>query len=75
MIKVARPGGGDFARHYDWRVKGLSSHFVWTNHGKESIALDLKDDEQLGWLKALISKATSFSHSSLTPTKAPNACP
>ena len=42
VIKVERPGAGDFARAYDDRVRGLSSHFVWTNRGKESVALDLK---------------------------------
>jgi itaconate CoA-transferase len=57
VIKVERPGAGDFARGYDSRVNGLSSHFVWTNRSKESIALDLKDPQQLHWLKALIAKA------------------
>ena len=42
VIKVERPGGGDFARGYDQRVSGLSSHFVWTNRSKESLTLDLK---------------------------------
>ena len=42
MIKIERPGGGDFARSYDTRVRGLSSHFVWTNRSKESLALDVK---------------------------------
>ena len=44
VIKVERPGSGDFARAYDTRVKGLSSHFVWTNRSKESLTLDLKHD-------------------------------
>ncbi|HTH81019.1 MAG TPA: CaiB/BaiF CoA-transferase family protein [Ramlibacter sp.] len=57
VIKVERPGPGDFARAYDTRVKGLSSHFVWTNRSKESLALDLKDPPQLEVLKKLISKA------------------
>jgi crotonobetainyl-CoA:carnitine CoA-transferase CaiB-like acyl-CoA transferase len=57
VIKVERPGPGDFARAYDTRVKGLSSHFVWTNRSKESLALDLKDPPQLEALKKLISKA------------------
>ena len=39
VIKIERPGTGDFARGYDQRVRGLSSHFVWTNRGKESLAL------------------------------------
>ncbi len=44
VIKVERPGSGDFARGYDQRVNGLASHFVWTNRSKESLALDLKQD-------------------------------
>ena len=44
VIKVERPDGGDFARHYDTTVQGLSSHFVWLNRSKESLALDLKAD-------------------------------
>ena len=42
VIKVERPGSGDFARAYDERVKGLASHFVWSNRSKESLTLDLK---------------------------------
>ncbi|MCM8596493.1 CaiB/BaiF CoA-transferase family protein [Accumulibacter sp.] len=42
VIKVERPGSGDFARAYDTRVRGLASHFVWTNRSKESLTLDLK---------------------------------
>lgn len=42
VIKVERPGVGDFARAYDTRVRGLASHFVWTNRSKESLTLDLK---------------------------------
>nr|WP_316046976.1 CoA transferase [Planococcus glaciei] len=45
VIKVERPGPGDFARGYDQTVKGMSSHFVWANRSKESIALDLKHEE------------------------------
>ncbi|EHK67768.1 CaiB/BaiF CoA transferase family protein [Achromobacter arsenitoxydans] len=45
VIKIERPGSGDFARGYDERVRGLSSHFVWTNRSKESLTLDLKRDE------------------------------
>src|SRR5438309_12042966 len=57
VIKVERPGGGDFARDYDTRVKGQSSHFVWTNRSKESLALDLKDAESLAALKQLVARA------------------
>ncbi|MFK0092184.1 CaiB/BaiF CoA transferase family protein [Pseudomonas sp. NPDC090592] len=45
VIKVERPGSGDFARGYDTQVNGLSSHFVWTNRTKESLGLDLKAAE------------------------------
>jgi itaconate CoA-transferase len=45
VIKVERPGSGDFARGYDERVKGLASHFVWTNRSKESLTLDVKHAE------------------------------
>lgn len=44
VIKVERPGTGDFARGYDQRVNGLASHFVWTNRSKQSLTLDLKQD-------------------------------
>jgi itaconate CoA-transferase len=44
VIKVERPGVGDFARAYDTRVDGLASHFVWTNRSKESLTLDLKHE-------------------------------
>src|ERR1700712_2667523 len=42
VIKVERPGTGDFARAYDDRVNGMASHFVWTNRSKESLTLDVK---------------------------------
>ena len=42
VVKVERPGTGDFSRSYDATVKGLSSHFVWLNRSKESLTLDLK---------------------------------
>ena len=45
VIKIERPGVGDFARAYDERVHGLASHFVWTNRSKESLTLDVKHDE------------------------------
>ena len=57
VIKVERPGGGDFARAYDTRVKGQSSHFVWTNRSKESLTLDLKQPAALAILRELIGKA------------------
>ena len=57
VIKVERLGQGDFARAYDARVKGLSSHFVWTNRSKESLALDLKQPAALAVLQTLLTKA------------------
>jgi itaconate CoA-transferase len=45
VIKVERPGSGDFARAYDERVMGLASHFVWSNRSKESITLDVKHSD------------------------------
>ena len=57
VIKVERPGAGDFARGYDERVHGLSSHFVWTNRSKESLALDLKQPAAAEILDALVADA------------------
>ncbi|KAI1862498.1 hypothetical protein JX265_009212 [Neoarthrinium moseri] len=57
VIKVERPGVGDFARDYDTRLNGLSSHFVWTNRSKESLALDLKTPRDLAALRKLLGKA------------------
>jgi len=57
VIKIERPGGGDFARGYDERVRGLSSHFVWTNRSKESLTLDLKRDEAGGIMDRLLESA------------------
>jgi itaconate CoA-transferase len=45
VIKIERPGVGDFARAFDERVRGLASHFVWTNRSKESLTLDIKHPE------------------------------
>ena len=57
VIKIERPGVGDFARAYDTRVKGLSSHFVWTNRSKESLSLDLKHPQALELLHKLLANA------------------
>jgi itaconate CoA-transferase len=57
VIKVERPGPGDFARAYDTRVKGQSSHFVWTNRSKESLTLDLKQPEAMQVLRDLLAQA------------------
>lgn len=57
VIKVERPGAGDFARGYDQRVNGLASHFVWTNRSKESLTLDLKQDSATEVLDSLLATA------------------
>ena len=57
VIKIERPGSGDFARGYDGRVRGLSSHFVWTNRGKQSLALDLKHPRAAEVLQRLLARA------------------
>ncbi|HUJ01219.1 MAG TPA: CaiB/BaiF CoA-transferase family protein [Usitatibacter sp.] len=60
VIKVERAGEGDFARYYDTRVAGLSSHFVWVNRSKESLALDLKTAAALEVMERLCAKADVF---------------
>ena len=60
VIKIERPGAGDFARHYDERAKGMSSHFTWVNRSKESLTLDLKQEGALIILKQLLQKADVF---------------
>lgn len=57
VIKVERPGAGDFARAYDSRAKGLASHFAWVNRSKESLTLDLKHPGALQVLKDLLVRA------------------
>ena len=57
VIKVERPGVGDFARAYDQRVDGMASHFVWVNRSKESLTLDLKQPAALAVLKQLLQTA------------------
>lgn len=57
VIKIERPGVGDFARHYDTRVNGLASHFVWTNRSKESLALDIKNPRDHRVLMCLLGRA------------------
>ena len=67
VIKIERPGGagnpgscgqgGDQARGYDRRVRGLSSHFVWVNRGKESLTLDLKHPAAAGVIERLLERA------------------
>lgn len=57
VIKVERPQVGDFARNYDDRAQGMSSHFVWTNRSKESLTLDFKTEAGQNILKSLLLKA------------------
>lgn len=57
VIKVERRGGGDFARYYDSRTKGQSSHFVWVNRSKESLTLDLKHPGAKPILQRLLGRA------------------
>ena len=60
VIKVERPGGGDFARRYDTAVKGLSSYFVWLNRGKRSLTLDLKHPAAAEVLGRLVARSDVF---------------
>jgi itaconate CoA-transferase len=60
VIKIERPGSGDFARGYDATVRGMSSHFVWLNRSKESLTLDLKREEAKLVLHRLLDKADVF---------------
>jgi itaconate CoA-transferase len=62
VIKVERVGSGDFARAYDEAVNGLSSHFVWLNRSKESIAVDLKDPRGPRIIEQLLDTADVFVH-------------
>ena len=57
VIKVERPGVGDFARGYDETVRGMSSHFVWLNRSKESLALNLKEDRSKEVLRRLVARS------------------
>ncbi len=82
VIKIERPGVGDFARGYDERVHGLASHFVWTNRGKESLTLDVKHPDAAPILAALVDRTDvlvqnlapgaaarlGLSHAALAPT-------
>src|SRR4051794_31639830 len=62
VVKIERPDGGDFARHYDSAVNGLSAYFVWLNRGKRSVALDLKDPAGRQAFDALLGRADVFVH-------------
>jgi crotonobetainyl-CoA:carnitine CoA-transferase CaiB-like acyl-CoA transferase len=60
VIKIERPGAGDASRSYDRTVKGLSSHFVWTNRSKESLSLDVKHPAAKEVLSRLMERADVF---------------
>src|SRR6187401_2331605 len=60
VIKIERPGAGDFARSYDTYVNGMASHFVWLNRTKESVTLDLKRPEAALILERLLERADVF---------------
>ena len=67
VIKIERPGVGDFARGYDQRVKGLASHFVWTNRSKESLTLDVKHPQAAELLTRLIVEQADVVVQNLAP--------
>ena len=67
IIKIERPGVGDFARGYDNRVRGIASHFVWTNRSKESLTLDVKHPEAQHILKRIIEEEADVVVQNLAP--------
>jgi crotonobetainyl-CoA:carnitine CoA-transferase CaiB-like acyl-CoA transferase len=67
VIKIERPGAGDFARGYDDRAQGLASHFVWTNRSKESLTLDVKHPEALALLQRLVIEQADVVVQNLAP--------
>ena len=67
VIKIERPGVGDFARAYDERVNGLASHFVWTNRSKESLTLDVKHPDGQAILRRLILERADVVVQNLAP--------
>jgi crotonobetainyl-CoA:carnitine CoA-transferase CaiB-like acyl-CoA transferase len=67
VIKIERPGVGDFARGYDQRVRGLASHFVWTNRSKESLTLDLKHPRAAELLLRLVVEKADVVVQNLAP--------
>ncbi|MGQ3003754.1 MAG: CaiB/BaiF CoA transferase family protein [Hydrogenophaga sp.] len=67
VIKIERPGTGDFARGYDQRVRGLASHFVWTNRSKESLTLDVKHPEAARVLERLVLEKADVVVQNLAP--------
>lgn len=67
VIKIERPGVGDFARGYDNRVRGIASHFVWTNRSKESLTLDVKHPEAQKILQRIIEEEADVVVQNLAP--------
>jgi crotonobetainyl-CoA:carnitine CoA-transferase CaiB-like acyl-CoA transferase len=67
VIKIERPGIGDFARGYDSRVRGIASHFVWTNRSKESLTLDVKHPEAQKILNRIIEEEADVVVQNLAP--------
>ena len=67
VIKIERPGSGDFARGYDQRVRGLASHFVWTNRSKESLTLDVKHPDAAKVLERLVIEKADVVVQNLAP--------
>jgi itaconate CoA-transferase len=67
IIKIERPGSGDFARGYDARVRGLASHFVWTNRSKESVTLDVKHPDAARVLERLVLEKADVVVQNLAP--------
>ncbi|MFQ5854709.1 MAG: CaiB/BaiF CoA transferase family protein [Anaerolineae bacterium] len=62
VIKIERPDGGDFARHYDSVAKGQSAYFLWLNRGKRSVVLNVKDSAEYAVLETLLEQADVFVH-------------
>lgn len=60
VIKIERPGKGDFCRHYDYVMNGMSSQFAWTNRSKQSLAIDVKSADGKRTLEALLPHADVF---------------
>lgn len=69
VIKVERPGGGDFSRHWDHNAGGDGAQFWWLNRGKRSIALDLRDEADTRTFVALLDRADVLVHN-LSPAAA-----
>ncbi len=67
VIKIERPGVGDFARGYDTRVRGMASHFVWANRSKESLTLDVKHPAARRILQRLVLEKADVVVQNLAP--------